>query len=366
MQDASCMGYDATVASVVRLMKSGVRSVIVVGPPGTGKTAMRHQIAAALGLQHQFMLKLSHHDVPDVAGVPVPEDDKRTHFYPSADMLPPDDLTGGLLMTHDEVGDQNVAQMNLTCQMVFEGRVHTYEFPRDTYHFLTSNRVSDRSGANRIVTKLANRGAMITLVPTPEELFYYGATNGWNPLVLAFIKMHGNERINPSDERAEAPTIFNSFDPSDPVQMNKPLFSSSRSYEFLSNYMNYVDEHEPELDDGVLLSDTASVVGTPVASKFVAARKIMQTMPDPDAILQGKKVDYPEKQETLWALALTLASRVDKKTLDNVHVFLDKGPPEYLALAARIIYSTKMPGIAGDALNKLIKNKKLTAMFSGV
>lgn len=363
MQDASTLGYEAAVAATVRLFKSGVKAMLVLGRPGIGKTAMEDPICKAMGLKHKFRIKLSHHDVPDIAGVPVPESDKRTHFYPSADMLPPDDLTGGLLVVLDEIGDCNVAQQNLACQMVFEGGIHTYKFPPDTYFLLTSNRVSDRSGAQRIVTKLGNRGGSCTLQPTIDEVFEYGAAHGWNPSVLAFIKMHGAEPINPSDNRQDAPTYFNSFDPSEPMQMAKPQFSSSRSLEFVSNYYNYLDANEPNLDEGTQLGEVAAMVGTPVALKKVAFRKIVKTMPDVDAILEGKKVPYPTKQEVLWALALTLASRATKTNVTHIHAFLNEGPPEYLALAARLIYSTKMPACAGAGLNKMIQDPKLKHMF---
>ena len=364
MQDASVLGYQATIGAAVRIFRSGLRAFLVLGPPGTGKTALEDPICKTMGIKHKFRIKLSHHEVPDVAGVPVPEADKRTHFYPSADMLPPSDLEGGLLVTLDEIGDCDISQQNLACQMVFEHGIHTYKFPADTYFLLTSNRVSDRSGAQRIVTKLGNRCAAVTMRPSIDEVFLYGAENGWNPSVLAFIKMHGAEPINPSDKRADAPTYFHSFDPSDPLQMAKPQFSSSRSLEFTSNYYNYVDANEPMLDEGTQLGEVAAIVGTPVALKMVAFRKIVQTMPDVDAILEGKKVMYPTKQEVLWALALTLASRATKTNVEHIYKFLDSGPPEYLALAARLIYQTKMPGVAGSGLNKMIHSPKLKAMFS--
>lgn len=364
MNDATSMPYNAVRDASVRLYKGGIKAVLVFGPPGCGKTAMAREIPGLLGYKHYFQIKLSHHDVPDVAGVPVARDDtRRTHFYPSADMLPPDDLTGGLVVCLDEAGDLNIAQQNLACQMVFEGGIHTYKFPPNTVFFLTSNRVEDRSGAGRIVTKLANRLASMTLVPTTDELIMYGATNGWNPMTLAFLKMHGDERINPSDNRANAPTFFNSFDPTDPVQMAKPQFSSCRSLEFLSDHMNYIDANMPNISSGELIGDTAAIVGTPVASKFVAFREIATTMPNPYDILAGKKVPYPKKEEILWALAITLTSKATKTNVKHLHAFLDQGPDEYLALATRILFDTKAALLAGDDFHKLISSPKLKAMF---
>lgn len=367
MNDASVMNYQAALAATCRLFNSGIDAVMLLGPPGTGKTAMRHEIATRCNLRNEFIIKLAHHEVTDVAGVPVARDDtRRTHFYPSADMLPPEDLTGGLLFTSDETGDLNISQQNLLCQMVFEKRLHNFEFPQRTKFFLTSNRVSDRSGANRIVTKLGNRVASITLAPTPDELVTYGAANGWNPMVLAFVKMRGGERINPSDNRENAPTYFNSFDPTDPAQMAVPQFASSRSYEFCSKYLNYVDEHEPGLDVGTMVGDMAAILGTPVASSLAAFRKIANTMPDPNAILAGKLVPYPSKQEVLWALTLTLVSKVDKKSMKHLYAWLDRGPEEYLALAARILFDTKLGVLAGPDFNAMIQSPKLKAMFSNV
>lgn len=366
LQDHSIMSYNAALDATVRLFKSGIRAVGWIGMPGTGKSFARKYIAERMGLAHSFMCKFSHHEVPEIAGLPVPDHATRlTHYYPSADMLPPSDLKGGTLWTHDEFTDQNVSQMNLTCQILYENGLHTYQCPEDTYHFLTGNRVSDRSGANRILTKLGNRGALITVVPTTDELFMYGALNGWNPVVLAFIKMHGNERINPSDNREYAPTYFNSFDPSDPMQMQKPQFSSSRSLEFLSQYCNYIDVHAPDLEDGVIISETAAIVGSPTGLKFTAFRKISGNMPDVEGILAGRRVPQPQKQEVMWSLALTLASRADKKNVGNIYDYLDQGPEEFLAVAARIIYDSKMPGIVGPEMNRMIRSPKLKAMFTG-
>lgn len=375
MSDATILSYNETVNAGIRILRSGknaiaagrqgVRAFFVLGPPGTGKTAMRDAIAQGLGLRHQFILTMSHFEVPDIAGVPVPMmDTRRTHFFASADMLPPEGLKGGLLVTLDEVGDYNIAQQNLTCQFIFTNRTHNYEFPPDTCYFLTSNRVSDRSGANRILTKLGNRGAMVTVNPQPDELFDYGAKHGWNPTVLAFIKMHGGEQINPSDKRGvNSPTYFNSFDPADQAQMAMPQFSSSRSLDFVSSYFNDLEVNEPGLGDGHVIGDVAAMIGTPVASKLVAFRKIAMTMPDPDAILKGQKVPYPTKQEVLWALTLTLASKCKKADVKYLHAFLDKGPDEYLALAARLLFDTKVSELSGDEFHKLLQNPKLKQMF---
>lgn len=362
--DATIGDYPEVLSSTIRLMRAGTRAVLVLGPPGVGKTAMRHEIQAALSYQHQFMIKLSHHDVPDVAGVPVPDHEvKRTTFYPSSDMLPPSDLEGGLLVTIDEVGDCNIAQQNLACQMVLENCIHSYTFPHDTKFLLTSNRVADRAGANRIVTKLGNRCAIMTLQPSVDSLFAYGAGHGWNPLLLAFLKMHGAERINPEDKREHPPTYLNSFDPTSPEQINLPTFASSRSHEEVSKYLNYVDTSEPTLDPVIIMRDTAAHVGTPVASKLSAFREVAIHMPDPTAIAKDPDmVPLPTKEEVMWSITLTLASRADKKNVEAFAKWLKKGPAEFYVLFGRLCFDTRyretMP-----ALNKVLQDPALKSIL---
>lgn len=369
MNDATVMTYQECLAWACRMImanmdsqkESRLRGIMIKGPPGCGKTAMRHEIARLCGLAHQFIIKLSHHEVVDVAGVPVPnEETKRTHFYASADMLPPENMDGGMLFTLDEVGDQNIAQQNLTCQFVYEGRIHNWTASNNTFFLLTTNRVADRSGANRIITKLNNRIAVVTLRPHPDELFTYGAYHGWNPTLLAYIKTVSGEPINPSKNGLDDPTFFNSFDPSDP---NQTAFASSRSLEFTSDYLNYIDKHEPNLPEGHMLSDIASLQGQAEASKVVAYRKLASSMPDVDAILRGEKVP-PCKTEVLWALTLTLVNKVKKESVKHMHAYLDKGPDEYLALAARLCFDTKVSELSGKDYHALLQNPKLKAMFA--
>lgn len=364
--DVTSMSYESALAAACRLFNSNaVEAFTLKGPPGCGKTSMSVEIAPRISLPNIWMIKAAHHEVYDFAGVPVAiHDIKRTLMYPSGDMLPPENVPH--LMVIDEIGDCNVQQQNLVCQMIFEKRLHNYVFAPGTKFFLTTNRLSDRSGAGNIVTKLGNRCATATLAPTSDELFNYGVRHGWNPIILAFIKRHGPERINPSDKREDAPTYFNSFDPSDKFQLMNPVFASSRSYEFASRYLNYVDQHEAHLPEGTVMSELATMISHTVALKLSAFRKIAVEMPDPELILQGKDVPYPKKQEVMWSLTISLASRATKKNVGNIHKFLEQGPDEFLALGARIIFDSRINEVAGPEFDKIVQSKRLKAMFSAV
>lgn len=359
--DATIVSYKQAVGVITDIFASGIRANYLDGMPGIGKTFMAKYIQANLGLRNRFIIKAAHHDVVDFGGVPVPDlVNKVTHFYPSADLLPPTDLKGGCLMVWDEAADCPVAIQNMICQAVFEGGLHGYRFPEDTFHFLTGNRVADRSGANRVVTKLGNRVAWQTLVPLKDEVFEYGISSGWNPTVLAFLKLKGDEPINVNDRKNKdgsgvIPTYFNSFDPQDPAQMVKPVFASSRSIEFVSNLLNYIERTQPAMKDGDLLTRVASLVGTPWATAFVPFRSEATAMPDPDAVLRGEKVPLPKKESVLWALTISLVTRCTKTNWRYVDRFLKQGPAEYRILAVRLAFDTRASSLIGPDFNATLQ-----------
>lgn len=358
--DATVLGYVDCQAAVTDLFLSGaVRACFVDGQPGIGKTSMAEYIQAAMGLQHRFIIKPGHHDPIDFQGVPVPDHtEKMTFFYPSGDLLPPSDLVGGCLMVWDETSDCVQAVQNLICQGVFEGGLHGYKFPKDTYHFLTGNRVSDRSGSQRVVTKLGNRVGWFTLEPTTTEVFDYGLRMGWNASVLAFLKLHGEDPINPNDKEKEGrrrPTFFNSFDPQDAAQGVKPIFATSRSWEAGSKMAHFADANK--MNDGRLLTRMAGLLSTPVAAKFVPFRSEAAHMPDPEAILRGEKVPVPTKQSVLWPLTITLVTKVQKSTWKHMDAWLKtKGiGAEFRILAIRMAFDTKAAKLIGPDFNATLQ-----------
>ncbi len=370
--DATKVSYQQFIPAAADVLASGMNAILVDGPPGVGKTAAAPYIAEKLGYQHIYMIKPGHHDVLDFQGLPVPDHEhKVTRFYPSGDLLPPFNLKGGCLMVLDEAGDSMVPIQNLLCQMVNELGLHSYKFPTPTKFLMTTNRAADRSGANRILTKLANRVAWFTLEPTVNELVMHGMKTGWNPTVLAFLKQRGAESINPDNRVGKGgmvniPTYFNSFDPTDPAQLVKPLFASSRSWEFVSNLFNHIDKNKIGIGDPDLMIRTAALIGTAVASAVIPYRSEAAHMPDPDLILAGKNVPLPTKQTVLWALTMSLVSRVKKNQWKNMDNWMRKLPQkEYRVLAVRMAFDTKAAELIGPDFNATLQEEDMNQAISG-
>lgn len=368
--DATKVPFNTFVNAAADIYLSGMRAILVDGPPGCGKTASAKTIQEKLGLKHLFMIKPGHHDPIDFQGIPVPNHEtKLTHFYASGDLLPKHDLKGGVLMVLDETADCTTPIQNLLCQMVFEGGLHSYTFPERTFFLLTANRAADRSGANRIITKLGNRVAWFTLDPTKEELINHGMRNGWNATVMAFLRERGDDPINPTDREKNGlkrATYFNSFDPQDPQQLTKPVFASSRSWEYVSNLFNSIDKPgRGAISDPDLLVRTAALIGTPVASTVVPYRSEIQHMPDPEAILRGEKVPMPKKQTILWALTISLVSRVQKDNWKHMDAWMKQVPAEYRVLAVRLAFDTRLQSLIGPDFNNTLQEADMKQAITG-
>lgn len=361
--DYTVLSYNPFIDAAVDIFASGAfNAVLVEGMPGVGKTMTAPYIQKKLGVAHRFLIKPGHHEPYDFHGLPVPNhEDKATYFYPSADLLPPSDLKGGVLFVLDEVGDALTPIQNLCCQLVYEGGLHCYRVPENTFFLLTANRVADRSGAQRIVTKLANRVARFTLEPTVEELVDYGMSQGWAPSVLAFLKLLGRDPINPNDTKKKTeggfvPTYFNSFDPNDPAQSVKSIFASSRTWEATSKLVNYLDANNPRISDPSLLSRVASLLGTPVATKYVPFRSEALTMPDPDAIAAGKSVAHPKKTGVMWTLTITLVSRATKANVGTIYDWLTgSNNREYSILFIKQCFDSKAAQLIGPTFNRILQ-----------
>jgi hypothetical protein len=79
-------------------------------------------------------------------------------------------------------------------------------------------------------------------------------------------------------------------------------------------------------------------------------------------ILRGEKVP-PCPAEVQWALTLTLVNKVKKESVKHMHAYLDRGPHEFLATAARLCFDNRVGELSGKDFHLLIRNPKICAMF---
>ncbi len=245
-------------------LRAGV-SVLVLGHPGIGKTALAADLAEGFGLP-LVDIRLAQQEPADLAGVYFPDEDREC-----LSLLPPswvkDLAERPAFLFLDEV-NAAVSRLHqaVAYQMVLERRLGPFKFHPDTVVMAAGNLAEDNALATPLSSALANRFAHFRLRVDTEAWLKWAEDASVRPELRAYIGRHGEEALY---KRAPDDTIF----------------PSPRTWEMSSRLLDEVDEshHEDVLE---------ACVGRPAARSFVSFRKLYKRV-RPEKILSGKQtIDF--------------------------------------------------------------------------
>jgi hypothetical protein len=188
-------------------------------------------------------------------------------------------------------------------------KLGSYTLPKDCGIVAAGNRETDRAGATRMGTALANRFVHLNFDIDTDEWINWAIENDVVPEICAFIKYRSN--------------LLSTFDP----KKDEKAFASPRSYEMLSNIIKagiYSLPREAQLEV------TTGTIGSGAATEFIAFCDIWQSLPDPEEVLKAPSVyPIPEKPAVLFALCGALSRKVTTKNVDNFFIFANRLPGEW-------------------------------------
>jgi len=127
----------------------------IEGKPGGGKSALASDIGKQLGFDYVVQFFASLRDPVDLLGTPRNDGDV-TRWIPPAELKRLE--TGRNLLIIEEISDCNTQMQNALCGLIYDKRVNDLHLSPETYIIATGNRTQDKSGANRLVSKLLGRG----------------------------------------------------------------------------------------------------------------------------------------------------------------------------------------------------------------
>jgi hypothetical protein len=296
------------------LMKSTLKSLVAIkrtvcleGPPGGGKTTLVQDVARELGLSY-IEMHLPTMLVEDF-GIPVINGPALTYKVP--DWYPAkgsrhDDGRGGVLCFDDR--NQAGADIQKVLANICQARtLHGTPLADGWSVVSTGNRMSDRAGANRILSHLRNRETVIELETHLDDSTQWMIDNDVKPEVIAFLRFRTG--------------LLHDFDP------QRESNPTPRSWvEGVSAVLGAVPpEAEYECFKGA--------VGEGAAAEFVGFLRIFRKLPNPDAILLSPDTyDVPSDPATLYALSGSLAERASQANLDRVCTYISRMPPEFSVL----------------------------------
>jgi len=235
------------------------QSVLILSPPGVGKSGVVRQVAAEAGLPCKSLLG-TQIAPEDVSGVPriVGE---RSVFCPPRVLLPEQPERFCLFL--DELPACAPDVQKAFYSLLLERRIGEFELPAGTWVVAAGNRAEDRALVRTISSALINRVLILHIRIDVTEWLAWAAANGVRDDVRAFVAARPDALLRPVPDR--------------PVP-----FSTPRAWASLSRALDLV-ELGGGLTDPLVRALAHGRVSEQDAAFFVASRQ--GTAPDPSRFL---------------------------------------------------------------------------------
>jgi hypothetical protein len=261
-------------------------------------------VANQMGIEqqniHQFFASLR--EPVDLLGTPGQDKtDLITRWFP------PEELarlrTGRHVFIAEELSDANTPMQNALCGVFHDRTVGAVKLSDEVFIIATGNRTKDKSGANRIVSKLGGR---------VRRFQYQEDLNDWCAWALdADIDFLGIQ--------------FLRFRPDLLSQFNPDNFSSPTPRTWEKAFLT-----PTTLADHIYMESIAGDVGEGPAAEYVAFRRIAEKMPNVDnAILNPSSCEIPKDPATLYAFTGAVAAKADANNFDRVIALTERMTPEF-------------------------------------
>lgn len=296
------MKYSDIVTSVSEQFKVTNKIVpFILGKPGGGKSALSRQIGRDLGFDNVIEFTASLRDPVDLLGTPKNDGDCTV-------WVPPKELyslrEGRNLLILEELSDATTPMQNGLCGLILDRKVNELHLSRDTYIIATGNRTEDKSGAQRITSKLANRVRRFDFDENLDDWCEWAIDAGVDLMLVQFLRFK--------------PNLLSDFDP------NRFCNPTPRAWERVSLI--------PEtLSHELYYENAAGEVGQGAAAEFTAFRKIAASLPNIDNIIMNPATaPIPDGDPgVLYALTGALAQRSSADNFDRLTEYVDRLPVDF-------------------------------------
>jgi len=301
--------------------------LVILGPPGIGKTEIARQVASKLNLTYTEML-LAGRDIGDIMMPYVAPPEKvfneetgewqhlptrlEIHYSPKIPHVGNTNFTGPTLLNIDEFSGAKPMMQNVLLKVLDEWIIGEAELRQDVSIIATGNRSWDRAHTERLSAALGNRANIIHFEADAEFWINWGVSNNIHPLVLAWVKFDPSH-LFAFDDKAFMAGDF--------------AFPSPRSNKRLSNLMNAKDQRP--ISTELFRGEVCGAIGQSLGIKFASFIAIQDRLPNLDAIVNGEKQKHPEEPSIIHTCIFALLQRSDPDNFTNILNWIDGLPGEW-------------------------------------
>ena len=299
-------------SSLEKLVESQI-PVFVWGSPGIGKSSIVKKIATDRDLEF-VDLRLSLLDPTDLKGIPFFDKDNNEAVWASPNFLPKELNSKGILFL-DEINTAPPSVQASAYQLVLDRKVGDYKLPDGWSIVAAGNNESDRGVVYRMPPPLANRFVHLSMEVSFEDWKSWAYENGIDSTIIAFLYYDSSKLFE--------------FDPT----KNQKSFPTPRSWEYVNRILS------SGIESSLLLETISGAVGSQSATAFVSFRKVMDRLPDIDALLDGEDVDVEHDSQVLFSLVAGIVSNLKsdgaKSRMDSALKFSMTLPKEFSVMLVK-------------------------------
>jgi hypothetical protein len=281
---------------------AGMR-IMLVGPPGCGKTMMPRQVGARVGRQ--------------VFATSVPlQSPVRIGGYPRPPATPDGDATHSLfgviaqafrcqgpgLLVLDDLGMGSGETLKAALDLCYEGRIDGRVLPKEVAIFGASNDVGHGADVQGMIEPLKDRwDSLLQVEPDVEGLVVHGLAQGWPGWVLAWLQNN--------------PTCFADWKPVKSLTISGP---TPRGIEKVVRWDRLGLDH----------SDVwAGAVGRGTATSMLAFRALQADLPDINQVLLDPVgAPVPTSPDARWLIGMALSTKLNGQTFAPILLYLQRLP----------------------------------------
>jgi len=174
------------------------QSVLLLSPPGVGKSDVVRQAAAEAGLECKSLLG-TQIAPEDVSGVPriIGE---RSVFCPPRVLLPENPQKFCLFL--DELPACAPDVQKAFYSLLLERRIGEYDLPKDTWVVAAGNRAEDKALVRTISSALVNRVLILNVRIDVAEWLGWAQVNGVREDVVRFVEQNPEALLRPVPDKA--------------------------------------------------------------------------------------------------------------------------------------------------------------------
>lgn len=301
------MKYSDIKTSILTNFRRGNKLVpFISGKPGGGKTSLAMEVVRELNIDPKrvTVFNPSLRDPVDIMGVPR-VDGACTTWVPPAEFyrIRDDGTDQPCALVIEELTDAPMPMQNPLCRVILDRCAGELNLHKKTYMISTGNRTEDKSGANRMSTKLGNRMQTFQFDENIDDWSNWALDHNIRVDLIQFLRFK--------------PALLSDFDP------NRTINPTPRSWE-------YVNEVDPDMPTDLYFGNIAGLVGEGAAAEYAGFKRIFENLPNIDALIMNpSRTEVPTDPSVLYALTGALAHRVSVDNFDRISEYLGRMPADF-------------------------------------